>query len=241
MSTTPIAECPRAEVMVVAHGQPSDPLPLAAELAALTERIAAFLPDWRIRSATLAEEGALARVGQDLSEGVLPRLLFPMFMASGWFTRSMIPSRLEAAGLTGWRILTPFGEAKAVQDLAVRVAAGTGAEALILAAHGSFKSPVPSRLAEAVAERIRRETDIARVDTGFIDQAPQLSTLTGFGAGTACLPFFAMAGGHVREDLPRALDEAGFGGEILPALGAHPEVPQIIAGLLQAELAATSA
>ena len=43
----------------------------------------------------------------------------------------------------------------------------------------------------------------AEVATGFIDQEPQVSSLTG--RAGVCLPFFAAEGGHVSDDIPRAL------------------------------------
>ena len=67
---------------------------------------------------------------------------------------------------------------------------------------------------------------------GFIDQAPQLSSLTGFGAEAVCLPFFAAEGGHVTEDLPQALGKAGFQGRILPPVGLDPRVPGIVAAAI---------
>ncbi|MBE0554386.1 MAG: cobalamin biosynthesis protein CbiX, partial [Rhodobacteraceae bacterium] len=49
-------------VVIVAHGQPSDPAPLAAEVAALAASVGALLPGRVVLSATLAEAGALAAV-----------------------------------------------------------------------------------------------------------------------------------------------------------------------------------
>lgn len=71
----------------------------------------------------------------------------------------------------------------------------------------------------------------ADVAAGFIDQEPQLSTLTG--RGGVCLPFFAAGGGHVSEDIPAALAAAGgFTGRILPPVGLDARVPEIIAAAL---------
>jgi sirohydrochlorin ferrochelatase len=35
--------------------------------------------------------------------------------------------------------------------------------------------------------------------------------------------------GHVDDDIPEALQQAGFRGPLLPPLGAHPVVPELIA------------
>jgi len=152
-------------------------------------------------------------------------------MAGGWFTRQQIPARLAEAGAQGWRVLEPFGCDPVVHDLCVALVREAGAAEVILAAHGSFKSQVPSDIARHVAGRIAAETG-ARVLPGFIDQAPRLATLTGVGG--VCLPFFAAEGGHVCDDIPKALAEAGFTGRLLPPVGTDARVPGIIAAAIRA-------
>lgn len=216
-------------VLILAHGQPSDPAPAAAELSALAQRVGVLLPGFSVASATLAEPGALARAVSGGSGG----LVYPLFMAGGWFTRAHIPARLAEAGARDWQVLEPFGCDPAVHDLCVTLAREAGAATLILAAHGSFKSPVPSDIARHVAGRIAAEAGVARVETGFIDQAPQLSTMVGYGNAAVCLPFFAATGGHVSEDIPQALAAAGFTGRILPPVGTDARVPALIAAAIQ--------
>jgi sirohydrochlorin ferrochelatase len=218
-------------VLILAHGQPSDPRPAAAALEALAAQVGALVPGCAVRAATLAEPGAIARA----LAGLVPGRVFPLFMAGGWFTRVQIPARLAeggaAVGPGGWTVLEPFGCDPAVHALCVTLCREAGADAVILAAHGSFKSAVPSDIARQVAGQIARATG-ARVATGFIDQEPRLAGLTGFGPGSVCLPFFAAEGGHVAHDIPAALAEAGFGGRILPPVGADPRVPGLIAAAL---------
>jgi sirohydrochlorin ferrochelatase len=215
--------------LIVAHGQPSDPRPAGTALEALADRVQALIPGWQVYAATLAEDGAIARGVAGRAGGVV----FPMFMTGGWFTRVQIPKRLAEAraqvGAGGWTVLEPFGCDPAVHDLCVTLAREAGAERVILAAHGSFKSPVPSDIALHVAGRIAAEAGIA-CEAGFIDQDPQLSSLTG-GAGV-CLPFFAAEGGHVSDDIPEALAKAGFTGHILPPVGLDVRVPGIIAAAI---------
>jgi sirohydrochlorin ferrochelatase len=211
--------------LIVAHGQPSDPRPAGAALEALAARVQALLPGWEVAAATLAEAGSMARAVAGQPGGVV----FPMFMAGGWFTRVQIPKHLAEAGAAGWTVLEPFGCDPLVHDLCVALVREAGADQVILAAHGSFKSSAPSDIARHVAERIAAETG-ARVASGFIDQEPQLSSLTG--RAGVCLPFFAAAGGHVSEDIPAALEAAGFAGRILPPVGLDARVPGIIAAAI---------
>jgi sirohydrochlorin ferrochelatase len=220
--------------LIVTHGQPSDPGPAAAELALLAAKVANHLPGWRVGSATLAEEGALALAIGDLGpEGVV----FPLFMACGWFTGTHLPDRLRSAGGAAWRLTLPFGCSPAIQDLTVALAiAATDAPHetdLILAAHGSGRSPAPSVIAHTVAARIRREGGFRRVQAAFIDQSPRIADSTGFGQQSLCLPFFAAKGGHVTDDLPAALAEAGFQGRLLPAVGLDARVPALIAAIIR--------
>ncbi|MFO1202458.1 MAG: cobalamin biosynthesis protein CbiX [Tabrizicola sp.] len=211
--------------LIVAHGQPSDPRPAGATLEALAGQVQALLPGWSVGAATLAEEGAVARAVAGRPGG----LVFPMFMAGGWFTKVQIPRKLEEAGAVGWTVLEPFGCDPAVHELCVTLVREAGAREVILAAHGSFKSPVPSDIARHVAGRIADEAG-AEVAAGFIDQEPQLSRLTG--RAGVCLPFFAAGGGHVSDDIPTALAEAGFAGRILPPVGLDARVPGIIAAAI---------
>ena len=214
--------------LIVAHGQPSDPLPAAAALDRLAAEVRALLPGWQVSGASLAEPGRLA--AEATGE---PGVVFPLFMAGGWFTRIHIPDRLRAAGATDWRMLRPLGEMPALQDLVVDIANESGARRFVLAAHGSSKSPEPAAIARRVAGRITDETGIP-AEARFIDHAPQLGTATGHGPDSACLPFFAMAGGHVETDIPAALAKAGFRGALLPPIGMDVRVP----GLIAAELSA---
>ena len=216
--------------LIISHGQPSDPGPVEADLAGLADRVAALLPDWRVGSATLAAAGSLERAVAELGAG---GRAYPLFMAGGWFTRARLPQRLAEAGGSGWRVLEPLGCDPAVHDLAARIVGTAGAEEggadrVLLAAHGSFESRVPADIARHVAGLIERATGVP-AEARFIDQAPRLSGAAGFGPGSVCLPFFASEGGHVTLDIPAALREAGFQGRLLPAVGLHPDIPQIIA------------
>ncbi len=149
-------------------------------------------------------------------------------MAGGWFTRVQIPDRLRAAGADGWQMLEPFGCLTALHDLTVRIAAESGAAQIVVAGHGSFKSPVPAAITRHVADRITRETGIETC-AAFIDQSPRLDDLPPAFRAAACLPYFAMAGGHVAEDIPEGLARAGFAGRILPPVGLDPRVPALMA------------
>lgn len=344
--------------LIVAHGQPSDPGPAEAALARFAARVAAELPaGWQIGSATLAAPGALEAALAEAGAGAGPLLIYPMFIADGWFTQVNLPARLRAAGFdlvasaggaampaagapapgsrgedaaalagapdpeagashragkahaapdqtssaTGHgagdmgagesgagdigtgvvgardmggedrsagpegpgepgpgaaqgfagpgavarqgcaRILAPFGLDPGILPLALQVLAAALAEAglraaetgLILAAHGSFKSPAPAAVARRLGRAIIAEMPFAELRTAFIDQAPRIAdSARELRAPALCLPLFAAAGGHVEEDLPAALAEAGFAGRILAPLGLAAGAPRLVAAAL---------
>jgi sirohydrochlorin ferrochelatase len=222
-------------VLIVSHGQPSDPAPAAQELDLLAESVAKLAGGRAVLAATLAQEGALVRALAQLGpKGVV----FPMFMSGGWFTRVALGEKLRAAGGEGWQVLEPFGCETAVHDLAREVVAAAlqgqdlARAQVLIAAHGSFKSPAPSDVAASLARSLKSGLGLARCEAAFIDQTPQLAEVTGFDTGAICLPFFAAMGGHVTDDIPRALEAARFGGRVLPPLGLHPDVPKLIAAAL---------
>ncbi|AMY69098.1 CbiX/SirB N-terminal domain-containing protein [Frigidibacter mobilis] len=333
--------------LIVAHGQPSDPGPAEAALAEFAARVAECLPgDWTVGAATLAAPGALEAALAPAGNEAAPLLIYPMFIADGWFTQVNLPSRIREAGLeiiggdggprgvgednslsraaggdggrpedgvegrgagqvsgggvdtpagngaghpgadgTGGpqavarpagektpgdmraapssasemlprivgsvppaarpsvRILPPFGLDAGILRLALRAlrtalaeqglrAAETG---LIVAAHGSFKSPAPAAVARRLARAIIAELPFAEMRTAFIDQAPRIAEFArGLPAPSLCLPLFAAAGGHVEEDLPAALAEAGFSGRILAPLGLNQGAPDLVAAALLA-------
>jgi sirohydrochlorin ferrochelatase len=225
--------------VIVSHGQPSDPGPAEAEIAALAARVAPHLPGWTVRSATLASAGAL----EDAVGAAGGRLVvYPLFMADGWFTKTHLPERLAAAGAVAPVQLPPFGLDPGVQALAVDLAREAARAAgripadtdLLLAAHGSFRSEAPAAVARGVAALISAQAGFRRVEPAFIDQEPQIATVAAtFGPGALCLPFFAARGGHVIEDLPEALEQARFDGTLLDPVGTDPRVPALIAAAIR--------
>jgi sirohydrochlorin ferrochelatase len=226
-----------AKAILVAHGSPADPAPQEAAMMALAVRVAMWRPGWRIRGATLACPGSLEAAVAAMPDA----MVYPFFMAEGWFTRTNLPKRLVACGGGGMRQLRPFGADPALPDLLAQTARRGAAEAgllpeqtaLILAAHGSQVSRSSAQMTEALAEILRPTAGFARIVTGFVEEAPYLrDAATGLGPAV-CLPLFALSAGHVTGDVPEALAEAGFEGVILPPIGAVAGVAPLIADALE--------
>ncbi|WEF23958.1 CbiX/SirB N-terminal domain-containing protein [Paracoccus sp. S3-43] len=222
--------------VIVSHGQPGDPGPQQRAIEALAAQVAACDPGCPVAGATLAMPGALAAVAEDDS------LIYPMFMAEGWFTRTELPRRLAQAGAGRARVLRPFGTDPALPGLIVaqaqRAAATQGwaprDTTLLLTAHGSQRSQASFAITTALAETVAPH--VARVVTGFVEQEPFIADAARGLSRAVSLPLFALRADHVLDDLPTALDRAGFTGPRLPPIGLAPEVPGLIAASLRAAL-----
>ncbi len=207
-------------------------------MQALAVRVAMWAPGWRIRGTTLAMPGGLEAAVAALPEAVV----FPFFMAEGWFTRSQLPKRLTAAGGAHMQQCAAFGHAsgmlalltKAAVDGAVAAGMTPSQTTLLLAAHGSQVSRASATITETYAQALRNLATFAAVRTGYVEEAPFLHDSARLEGPAICLPFFATRAGHVAEDVPAALQTANFTGPLLPAIGEHPDAARLIAETLQA-------
>ena len=222
------------DALIVAHGQPSDPASAEADLAGLAKAVAAHLPGWRLRSATLAAPDALAQaVG-----GLTSARVLPFFMADGWFTRVELPRRLAETGAEGFSCLPAFGLMPEVARIAAGAArseiAAQGWQArgctLVLAAHGSGRSRAPAEAAGRLRDAIAEVLPVHSIRLGFIEEDPALEDVArDAGPKALCLPLFVARWGHVVSDIPAALAAAEFSGPCLPPVGTLPEVPALLA------------
>lgn len=244
MTHATAAEGDISDAIIVSHGQPSDPDPAEETLAELAARVAAMLPDWTIASATLAKPGALEGA---MEQTAADALIYPLFMTDGWFTRTMLPKRLGRADAP---ILPPLGTDPALPDVAVEYLqaklAGQGwlteETSLIVASHGSGKSRNSACDTERFVKALGGRMQFGEIRTGYIEEPPFLKNAAKrCGPQAICLPFFAAAGGHVIEDIPEALDQAGFAGLRLDPIGTHPRIPAMIAATLDEARQSTGA
>lgn len=219
--------------VIVSHGQPGDPGPQQKAIEDLAAAVMAQNPGCEVLGATLAMPGALAATADGDS------LIYPMFMAEGWFTRSELPRRLAQAGAEGARVMRPFGTDPALPHLIVRKAHQAAAQqgwqpgdtTLLLTAHGSQRSQASFAITTDIATRIAPH--FARVVTGFVEQKPFLADAAHGLTRAVSMPFFALRAEHVLDDLPAALDQAGFTGPRLDPIGLAPEVPGLIAAAIR--------
>lgn len=221
--------------LIVTHGSPSDAETQEAALAELAVQVGTLLPGWDVRSATLAAPEKLEQV-LDAMDGPL---VYPYFMAQGYFTGRVLPKRLEPYGLTPMR---PFGVDPALLDLVetqLRICLQGQSwqpedTSLLVAAHGSAVSKRSADAASDFAKTLQNRFGFKEIRTGFVEQEPWLKPAAK-GLGQAiCLPFFALVAGHMLDDVPEALEEADFAGPVLASFIDWPGTAQIIAGALKA-------
>lgn len=219
---------------ILAHGQPGDPGALQPEIEALAAQVQALLPGWRIHGATLACKRSLAAL-----HGV--RLVYPHFMADGWFVRSETPRRLALAGINGVRLTAPLGLDPGLPALGAVVARETASAAgidpatatLVVVGHGSGKSRAPALVTREFAKALAPAAGFAAVTVGFIEEPPFLADVLPEGPAV-CLPFFATGGEHVTDDIPQGWRGQG---PIAPPIGTTAGVAALIAATLRAAMA----
>jgi sirohydrochlorin ferrochelatase len=236
---SPSPRAPATNVLIVAHGQPSDPGPAEVNMEQFADQVSDFLPGRPVKGLTLALPGALE---QALAECTSPPMIYPLFMSDGWFTAHALPKRLNGVEA---RILDPLGLDPGLPALACDYIQRTAASrkwssdqvTLILAAHGSGRSRNPARATNSFASALRSSIALMGIRIGFVEEDPLIEDVArDAGSQSICLPFFAAIGGHVRHDIPRALTKAGFVGEILEPIGVAPQIPALVANaIVQAE------
>lgn len=229
---------PPKQALIVAHGQPSNPEPPERWLASFAAQVNRFLPEWDIRSATIAKPEALESQSLEMDAN---GLVFPMFMADGWFVGRVLPRRLKGRNL---RILPPLGFHPDLPDLAAalvqdHLTAQGWSESethLLLAGHGSAKGDKAALSTRNFAESLSHRLPEIDIIQGLIEESPFIfDAARDLGETAICLPFFALEGGHCKEDIPEALDNAGYTGLRLPPLGHAEMLPQLVAQALENE------
>ncbi len=221
--------------LIVAHGQPSEPEPAEDALATYAADVEKLCDGVTVRAATLAAPGALE---QRLAEMPDTAVIYPLFMAKGWFVTTALPKRLGDRQL---RILDPLGVdtvlpalvADALRDALAENHWAPDATDLVLAAHGSGRSRNPSAVAQNFATELEKHLPFRSVRLGFVEETPSIAeAASGLTDQALCLPFFACTGGHVLDDIPQALAEAAFKGRVLPVVGELPQIERHIATIL---------
>lgn len=222
------------QAIIVAHGWPSKPAIMEAEIAWLAARVEGVLANWRIRSATLASPGALRSAIKD-SDASRPLHIYPFFMSDGWFVADNLRRRVIDKRDAALEWHAPFGLSPKLSGLCVELlkSSTTGMDlsqlTLVTLAHGSPDNTRPAEVARWLTDDLSNKLGFADSRCGFVEEPPFLEDVLNIAAPVICLPLFAGLAGHVRKDLVEALAKSNFKGKILPVIGTHPNVPDLIA------------
>jgi sirohydrochlorin ferrochelatase len=179
--------------------------------------------------------------------GVRDLFVYPLFLADGYFTRTLLPHHLREAGAFARgrtvRLLPPLGLDPALVDL-VLLRARAAARArrwpearteLVLLAHGSSNNPASRRAAERIAESIAATNVFAGVRSAFLEEAPFLADAIALTHGPALVVgLFAGEGLHGGDDAPQYVAELErpdvcFAGNV----GALEALPEVIAATIR--------
>lgn len=166
----------------------------------------------------------------------------PFFMEDGWFVREGVPAALSGAD----RALCFHPPVGIHPDMAVLAAArieracgpSTGLS-VVLAGHGSARSPGRRMALHRHAEWLAGTGRFARTCAAFLEEPPFVAdALAEWRAGSvAVLGFFSGEGGHVRDDLAQILRreraQRGGAGAALIDLGLIADDPGMVDIILQ--------
>lgn len=218
------------DAAIVAHGQPGDPGAIQPELERLAADVGGLVPGMTVAGATLACPRSLARLA-----GV--GIVYPLFMAGGWFVRSEMPRRLTAARVDGYAVLAPLGLDPGLPAIgaaeAQRAAEAAGIDpataVLVVVGHGSQKSSASADSTSAFAAALPDKAGFAAIRVALLEEPPPIAGVVPADGPAVCLPFFATSGSHTTDDIPQEWAASGAKGPIAAAVGRAEAVPALIA------------
>lgn len=205
-------------VLLVAHGSLVEP-----ESGRGARLLAAALCEagFEARCAFWKEQPSLREAWATLAARRV--VIVPLFAATGWFSRMVVPRELGLAPGTavvrvGTRelVLTePLGAHPQMADLVAARAAEALAgldphrTALVVVGHGTERSPHSAQTVVEHAARLRNRALACVVEVAFLDQEPSLATLharlDGALTEVVLVPCLIADGPHTRADIPAAL------------------------------------
>lgn len=209
--------------------------------AALAERAAASA----VEIGFLKGSPSIAEAVQRLSGYDL--LVYPLFLADGYFTRKLLPRQLEEAGAFGRGratcLLPPLGLDPTLADLILEAAGATAISQqwptyrtnLLLLAHGSSNNPASRLATEQMAETLAARNVFARVRVAFLEEPPALrEAVAQLSEPVVVVGLFAGEGLHGGEDAPQLVAEIGRSDVVSAGnIGTFAALPDMIADTIR--------
>ena len=171
--------------------------------------------------------------------------LTPLLMAEGYTYDAILPRKLADARIDADRVIVcrPIG----VHPGMARIAAGLAADAcadrgweeaqtsLVVAAHGTKRHPATGESAFRLAETLGAAQRFGRTRAAFLEQEPFLGAALRDVSPNPCVVvgFFLEDGAHGAKDAPEASAAAHPAVAYTGAIGARPEIADIVLDLVQ--------
>lgn len=171
-------------------------------------------------------------------------VIYPFFMADGFFVRTRLAERVSAANLqVRWEILPPLGIDPGLPGIILNRALAAAADAgfapatttLIVAGHGSKLGPASADATRAAAEAIADAAVFGAVTTAFLEEPPSIEeALRAARSPVVVSGFFSGEGMHAVDDVPYALANSRTRAIYAGPIGPDPAISELILRRLSA-------
>ncbi len=189
-------------------------------------------------------EGALEQV---VESGARRLLVYPLFMADGYFTRKVLPRRVADALAALRAVLEvayapPLGADDALpalvaqRTLAAAEMAGyvPSRSRLLVVGHGSKIGPASAEATRKFAARLRPLVSFSQVETAFLEEEEFVGdALRRTACPTVVEGFFSGDGLHAGDDVPEALRKTGANAVYAGSIGADPRLSALISSAVR--------
>jgi sirohydrochlorin cobaltochelatase len=203
-------------VLIAAHGGRDVDRSSNESIFKLAEKVAARIGGVRVAVGFI---NGIPAIGEAMRGVTVQNLLvYPLFMADGYFGQTVLNRVLEHARQE-WRggsiaTLPPLGVDPALADLVVAKAASAAAAfgvplddvTLVLLAHGSTRGRASAIAAKQIAKNALANRRFADVRVAFLDEAPSLeTTVSGIDGPAVVVGLFSGDGLHGGNDSSRLM------------------------------------
>lgn len=234
----------RPGLLIAAHGERGGAR-RDESIVRLVEELAACNVASQVSYGLIKGEPSIGAVLNSLSACEI--VVYPMFLADGYFARTVLPQLLKEFGSkregVSVRVLPSLGLDPALADLVVVKAASaiqasgfsTERTTLVFLAHGSNKNMASRAATEDLANRARRCGLVHDVRVAFLDEPPSLIELASEVAGPiVVVGLFAGNGLHGADDMSRLIgalrrDDIIFAGNVT----AFPELVELMVAAIK--------
>ncbi len=237
------AETPPLGLILAAHGDQAGVDPNAV-LRATADRVRELTGLSFVRAGVLKGHPLIEEVLSEAEhEGVHRVVVYPLFMAAGYFVKKVLPERVRNAGFTGdVAFAEPLGldlsMPKLMLDEAVAAAGkagfAPGGTRLLIVGHGSKVGPASADATRLVASRLADLSPFKSIEVAFLEEEPFVeAALRASADPTVVLGFFFGDGLHAGEDVPEAISETGAAAIYAGSIGASAGIADVIQAALE--------